>query len=112
MQDQPAAATVKTSRKGFGHFRSAARALLACPAGIYFDHSCPGPCSLGLEGADKAGPAGISDRLGQSAVPEHLLDIQALHSNQAVAIQQRIRNLERMLPAQVSDPGNAFVEVL
>jgi hypothetical protein len=33
------------------------------------------------------------------------LDIKALHSNQAVATEQRIRNLVRMLPAQVSDPG-------
>jgi hypothetical protein len=99
VQDKPAnTAVVDPFRKFFRHDLATTAALLTCPAGIDLDHFSPGSRSLGLQYADKSGPADISNRLGESVVPQHPLDVEAFHSNQPIAIKQKIRNFVYVFP--------------
>lgn len=64
-----------------------------------------GTFSLVREYVDEATPAYIGNRSGQPAVPDHPLDVQAFHSDFAVARNQFIGNFVLMLASQISYPS-------
>jgi hypothetical protein len=53
---------------------------------------------------DEARPAYVTDRLGQPAVPDHPLDVQAFHSESAVASNPIMANFMSVYAAKIGNP--------
>jgi hypothetical protein len=59
-------------------------------------------CNFVCEYGDEARPCDVGNRSGKSVVPDHPLDVQAFHSNLAVARDQVIGNFVSAFSAKVS----------
>ncbi len=66
---------------------------------FYFTSSL---CNFVCEYGDEARPCDVGNRSGKSVVPDHPLDVQAFHSNLAVARDQVIGNFVPVFSAKVS----------
>src|SRR6516165_1999301 len=71
--------------------------------GIDFYNHGTGTLSLVREDHPKVIPANIGYRLGQPVVPQHPTDIEALHREQTIAINQSINNLVVILTSHIAN---------
>src|SRR5688572_19395999 len=86
MRGIPTSTGMPAVAKIFAHLRAAFRADLGCSSRVYSYNPDAGALSLAFEDLEKPAPAGVKDRPGQPMVPGHSLNVQAFHSDQAVAI--------------------------
>jgi len=108
---QTATAPVNTYAQVLGDERTAAGALLASVVREHSLYFTTGSFNLVREYYDEARPGHVANRLGKPVVPDHPSDVQAFHSDLAVAGNQIIRNFVPVLVAQISDtcvqPGDS-----
>lgn len=104
VERQTAVRTVMpTYREVFVYLLAATAALLACASGIDFHNRSTGFFGFVLQDANETGPTGVTDRAGQPAVLDHPSDVQAFHSDQAVATDQTTSDLMMMLAPQIAN---------
>lgn len=98
-------AGVLPDRNVLANFRSASTALLTRTPRIYRNHSGTGAFSLVSQDHQEAAPCGIRNCPAEPVVPDHPLDIQALHRDQTVATNQFQSCFIMMLAPLVRDMG-------
>jgi hypothetical protein len=89
--------------QALGHGLVGHRAILAGAVWEDFDYFSPSLRNFVGEYIDEARPRYVGNRLGESVVPEHPLDVHAFHSNLTVARNQLIGNFMPVFVAQVSN---------
>jgi hypothetical protein len=67
------------------------------------DKSFPLAPALVFDEADERAPTGVGDRLGQSGVPHHALDMQVFDDDDLVLIDKAPGQLEQVVASSVSD---------
>ena len=99
---QTAFASVNANRQCLGDILAARGADLARVVRGHLFYFTTSLCNFVCEYGDEARPCDVANRSGKSAVPLHPLDVQAFHSNLAVARDQVIGNFVSVFSAKVS----------
>jgi hypothetical protein len=92
---------VNANTQSFWDGGTARRAFLTGSVRGYLDYLTTSSFSLVRQYCDEARPGYVGNRSGKPAVPDHPSDIQAFHSELAVARNQIIRNFMSVLLAKV-----------
>ena len=87
-------------------------AQLTCVFRIYAYHCDTGTFSLVSQDALERCPSNVRDRLGESTVLDHALDVQAFRSNHPESTGQFVSGFEVKLPADVFNFGVEFLDFL
>lgn len=99
------AALMHANIQRFGHDLATCGAQLARISRVNSFYFGTGSLSLVFEYIDEARPCDIGNRPSMPAALDHSLDVQAFHSDFAIAGNYQIRNLVPVLVAQVRDTG-------
>jgi len=105
IEHQTATAPVNANVQVLGHVLTAGGTLLARVVRGHLSNLTTGPFSLVGQRRDEGRPAYVANRLGKPGVPEHPLDVQAFHSDLAVARNQFVRNFVPVFVPQISYAG-------
>src|SRR5271165_5576128 len=95
-------ASVNASCQRLGNVLAARGADLARVVRGHLFYFTTSLCNFVCEYGDEARPCDVGNSSGKSVVPDHPLDVQAFHSNPAVARNQVIGNFVPVLSAKVS----------
>src|SRR5271165_3811013 len=95
-------ASVNASCQRLGNVLAARGADLARVVRGHLFYFTTSLCNFVCEYGDEARPCYVGNRSGKSVVPDHPLDVQAFHSNLAVARDQVVRNSVSVFSAKVS----------
>jgi len=105
IQHQTATAPVNAHVQVLRHVRTAGGTLLARVVRGHLFNLATGPFSLVGQYCDEGRPSYIAYRSGKPGVPDHPLDVQAFHSDLAVARNQIIRDFVAVFVPQIGYAG-------